>query len=201
MGAVKNLCKRGIVLNQGQVAFDGGVEEAVDYYVNSKSENNVCEKQICDINHINPAKEALFLSVKFEKNCNEFATDEEIHFIFSVYANKTIEHCRINLTIFSTDGSPIGSISNTETFSIHKKENKKIKLTLQDSRLAMGNYEVSFSIGTGNYQTGQTDFDVISKILSFKIVKPSLCDSISVSQWNNGWGKIMFHSKTEVIEQ
>lgn len=34
MGAVKNLCKRGIVLNQGQVAFDGGVEEAVGLYIN-----------------------------------------------------------------------------------------------------------------------------------------------------------------------
>ena len=32
MGAVKNLCKRGIVLDQGQVAFDGDVEEAVNYY-------------------------------------------------------------------------------------------------------------------------------------------------------------------------
>ncbi|MBQ3715768.1 MAG: ABC transporter ATP-binding protein [Fibrobacter sp.] len=201
MGAVKNLCKRGIVLNQGQVAFDGGVEDAVDYYVNSKSENNVCEKQICDINHINPAKEVQFLSVKFEKNCNEFATDEEIVFIFSVYANKTIENCRINLTIFSIDGTPIGSISNTETFSIQKKENRKIRLILQNSRLAMGNYEVSFSIGTGNYQTCQTDFDIISKILSFKITKPTLCDSISVSQWNSVWGKIMFNSKTEVIEQ
>ena len=34
MGAVKNLCKRGIVLDQGQVAFDGGVEEAVKHYTN-----------------------------------------------------------------------------------------------------------------------------------------------------------------------
>ncbi|MCR5028020.1 MAG: ABC transporter ATP-binding protein [Fibrobacter sp.] len=42
MGAVKNLCKRGIVLDQGQVAFDGGVEEAVGYYTgkNHISENN-----------------------------------------------------------------------------------------------------------------------------------------------------------------
>ena len=35
MGAVKNLCKRGIVLNQGQVAFDGGVEDAVRRYINT----------------------------------------------------------------------------------------------------------------------------------------------------------------------
>ena len=38
MGAVKNLCTRGVVLNQGQVAFDGGVEEAVNYYT---KKNNI----------------------------------------------------------------------------------------------------------------------------------------------------------------
>lgn len=32
MGAVKNLCKRGIVLDQGQVAFDGDVEDAICHY-------------------------------------------------------------------------------------------------------------------------------------------------------------------------
>ena len=38
MGAVKNLCKRGIVLNQGQVAFDGDVEKAINYYT---KQNNI----------------------------------------------------------------------------------------------------------------------------------------------------------------
>ena len=41
MGAVKNLCKRGIVLNQGQVAFDGGVEEAVDFYIKEGSISSI----------------------------------------------------------------------------------------------------------------------------------------------------------------
>ena len=46
MGAVKNLCKRGVVLDQGQVAFDGSVEKAVDYY----TEKNLptCNKLIKD---------------------------------------------------------------------------------------------------------------------------------------------------------
>ena len=200
MGAVKNLCKRGIVLNQGQVAFDGGVEEAVEFYTSTHSKSNIFEKIICDTNHLNPAKDAQFLSVKFEKNSNDFATSENINFIFNVYAHKAIEKCRINLTIFSTDGTPIGSVSNTESFFIEKNEKKTIRLSLQESGLAMGAYDVSFSIGTGNYQTCQTDFDIISKILSFQITRPSLANNISVSQWNNGWGKIMFNSKTEVLE-
>ena len=36
MGAVKNLCKRGIVLDQGQVAFDGGVEEAINVHLQTR---------------------------------------------------------------------------------------------------------------------------------------------------------------------
>ena len=37
MAAVRSLCSRGIVLDQGRVVFDGGVEEAVDYYVGGSS--------------------------------------------------------------------------------------------------------------------------------------------------------------------
>lgn len=40
MGAVRNLCKRGVVLDQGQVAFDGGVEDAVKYYVLSPTKSD-----------------------------------------------------------------------------------------------------------------------------------------------------------------
>lgn len=58
MGAVKNLCKRGIVLNQGQVAFDGGVEEAVDYY----TEKNLPTSNELIINNIKSKTEGLSIS-------------------------------------------------------------------------------------------------------------------------------------------
>ena len=46
MGAVKNLCKRGIVLDQGKVVFDGGAEEAVGFYTNSNHQKS--SKKIVD---------------------------------------------------------------------------------------------------------------------------------------------------------
>ncbi|MBR5176080.1 MAG: ABC transporter ATP-binding protein [Bacteroidales bacterium] len=33
LGAIKNLCERGVVLNNGEMVFDGNVDEAVDYYL------------------------------------------------------------------------------------------------------------------------------------------------------------------------
>ena len=35
MASIKNLCRRGVVLNQGLVIFDGAVNEAVDFYTNT----------------------------------------------------------------------------------------------------------------------------------------------------------------------
>ncbi len=37
MGAVKSLCKRGIVLNQGKIIFDGTSESAIDFYMKEGS--------------------------------------------------------------------------------------------------------------------------------------------------------------------
>ena len=37
MAAVRSLCQRGVVLEDGGMAFDGGVNEAVDYYINGSS--------------------------------------------------------------------------------------------------------------------------------------------------------------------
>lgn len=33
LGAIKNLCERGVVLNNGELVFDGNVDEAVDFYL------------------------------------------------------------------------------------------------------------------------------------------------------------------------
>ncbi|WP_435139203.1 ABC transporter ATP-binding protein [Formosa sp. A9] len=38
MAAVKNLCTRAIVLEHGQTVFNGGVDEAIDFYLNAKSD-------------------------------------------------------------------------------------------------------------------------------------------------------------------
>ena len=39
MAAVKSLCKKGIVLENGQLAFQGNIEDSLRYYLNSGSQN------------------------------------------------------------------------------------------------------------------------------------------------------------------
>ncbi|MFZ3272914.1 MAG: ABC transporter ATP-binding protein, partial [Lutibacter sp.] len=51
MAAVKSLCTRGIVLENGEVVFEGNTNDAVNYYINeSKSETLYNKDLICKIN-------------------------------------------------------------------------------------------------------------------------------------------------------
>lgn len=47
MAAVKNLCTRGVVLQNGQLAFDGSTEQAIDYYL-KKNDVEFVESKIKD---------------------------------------------------------------------------------------------------------------------------------------------------------
>ena len=48
MNAVRNLCKRGIVLNNGQIDFDGNVNDAVDKYMDRCDDIGTSDREIVD---------------------------------------------------------------------------------------------------------------------------------------------------------
>ena len=201
MGAVRNLCKRGIVLNQGHVEFDGGVEDAVNFYTQKTCLNKATKIKVSAHQKDIRSTDVQIDSIEFSKGINSFAMNEPIDFTFFVHANKTTKKCRINLTVFSTSGAPIGSISNEKYFDIAKGEKKKVHLVLLNHRLTIGTYNVSFSIGTGNYKTSETNFEVIPHIIDFEIIPALLNSEENISQWNYAWGHIILESQMFIDEE
>ena len=95
----------------------------------------------------------------------------------------------------------IGSVSNTESLAIKKGEEKEVLFSLYNHNLAAGKYTLAFSIGIGNYLTAQRDFDFISNSLSFSVEdadKDNRKES-AITQWDTGWGHIMFKAKLAYI--
>lgn len=201
MGAVRNLCKTGFVLKNGMIDFCGTAESAINHYLATKVDCVTTFRTICKEENLTSAKTVGFLTVAIEKGKCSFSFKEPISFLFEIKANKTVFNCRINATIVDAGGASIGSVSNDEFFNIEKDEKKTIRFTIFDHNLAAGQYSISFSIGTGNYKTGQTDFDIIFSAFSFDIdtYDENIPDSKFCAQWNVGWGNIMFPHKTEVI--
>ena len=196
MGAVRNLCKTGIVLNQGQVAFEGSAEDAIGYYTKNK-EISLKNKTLKIIHDNNYGHDVTFEEISFEKIEPIYSSNEDIPIIISLNAKKNKDNCRINCTIFSVDGTPIGSNTSFDTFNIKAQEQKKVRYVIHAPNLTQGNYTMSFSVGTGNTDEGETNFDVIQDVLSFEVNK--LDTKRNFTKWNNNWGRIFINSHTEEL--
>lgn len=199
MGSVRNLCHSGIVLKDGSIDYMGTANDAVDYYMQMDAYDEVLSRTI-DGSCRKPdmLRNVEFVTAAFVSGKNSFASDEQIDFLFEIKGNKDVDAFRINTTVYGMDDIPVGGVSNETFFPIRKGESKKIKFSLKDHHLAYGNYKVSFSVGIGNYTTGQKDYDIIRDVLKFRIVSASTNekDGASIAQWQPSWGKIMIPSET-----
>ena len=201
MNAVRKLCKTGIVLTNGCISYQGSASDCINQYIASNSKSNTAFKKFYNEEDIDPSKEVCIVSVGFENGKNIFNTQDDINVIVELKANETVNLCRINTTLFRIDDTPIGSVSNQHLFHIKAGEKKKIRLTLKNHHLCVDNYYLSFSVGIGNFTTGQRDFDLALKAISFTIGNYSENTDESVLQWNKmGWGNIMLPYEQSIIE-
>ena len=200
MAAVKSLCKKGIVLNNGLIVYRGDVYPAVEFYANncgtSKLENKVVLKP--NQHDRDRIMSVQFVSFTFLKNIPKYASDEDIEMKILIKAcNK--QECRINCTIFNAEGTPVGTNSSKDTFWIDEGEEKILLYKICNTHLAKGYYTISFSVGSGDVTTGETNYDVVQKVIGFEIDKFKKDSDLYYVKWMSGWGNIFFETKTTEI--
>lgn len=199
MGSIRNLCKHGILLKDGMVEYTGEVNDVIDRYMVSSSnvDAQTCYREFDESLKMDYTlmQDVVFKSARLCKGVNHFATDEPISFEFEVKANRSVDEFRLNMTVFTMDDIPIGGVNGVKYFSIKKDEVKNIKMTIPYHRLAMGEYKVAFSLGTGNYSTGQREFQVITDVFAFSIDRLSNSTQESFAEWHKAWGNILFEAE------
>ena len=203
MQSVRALCRNGIILNNGKIQFHGNIEDAVAKYLSSNGINDI-KKQVyaTDAHRIYSAdhnKGVLFQSFEFCKDVPKYSSDEEITIMIVINSSVAIEDVRINCTIFDKEATPLGTCSSFEIIAIHKGENK-ILYTILPTRLVAGVYSISFSVGKGNTTEGETNYDVVTRIVQFEIDRLHKSQKHFYSKWNSGWGFIYFDTKTQVLQ-
>ena len=197
MAAVKNLCKNGIVLQNGMIAYSGTSFNCVDFYLQDCSDLKRPYSIYAKEETVDKSKEVVFLSISLKDMKDQIKKSENISFEFDLFSNASIENCRINTTIFTIDGTPIGGVSSDSFFPTSINQRKKVTLSLHNHHLAPGKYYASFSVGIGNSLTGQRDFEIVQQAVVFSIVSDKEEDS--VVQWSKSWGNILFPYYQEVI--
>lgn len=199
MGAVRNLCKTGIVLKNGAVSFSGTADDCIDYYISDKSDK---KSEYLDVKyHTNPdpSKDAIITAIKFEGGSNEFNTVDEIPLLVTVRANKDIPNCRLNLTISSMDDIPIGTVIASKTFAVVQGQEKTIRFCIYNHNLTIGGYNISMSVGIGCYNEAIRDFQILMNAIQFRICRYSDKPDSGYMQWSRYWGPLYLPHKIEEI--
>jgi ABC-type polysaccharide/polyol phosphate transport system, ATPase component len=200
MAAVRQLCKKAVVLDNGQIVMSGQTDEAVDCYLKStqmeKTSNYfVVTDEYRDKGH---AQDVSFVSFKLLKKDLCYSCNEPITIQIKLHANKDCKDCHINCTIWNAEKQPVGSVVSFDGFKIEKDEDKLVEYTIKNPGLAAGMYTYSISVGSGDITTGLTIFDAVRDFMTFEIDR--LDDSKYFTVWAKSWGSIYLQSTTREIK-
>lgn len=201
MAAVRNLCNTGILLENGCIKYNGEIGDVIDYYMSSFHSQKtdlrvVVNDQMRDMNR---SLLATIEMAEFVNSDSVFASDEEITIRIHVKSKKDFDKLRVNIGIMDFQDAPLGTYSSDAFFSIKNDETKILEYTLCPTNLALGTYYIAFSVGQGNSQEGETNFDVVHHVLSFEIDKMSKVTNSYFVKWDKSWGSICFHAKMKEI--
>jgi lipopolysaccharide transport system ATP-binding protein len=202
MGAVKSLCKTGLLLKDGKIIHQGQVNDVVDYYISNIEDGECITKTIVtpQMRDRNRSLKLEFISLEHIKGNNKYASNENISLKIVIKANSATKDCRINCTIRTLDGQSICNNSSETYFNIEDGQIKTFKYTLINPGLAIGKYTLSFSVGIGNMMTGETNFDVLTNALTIEISKPYKDCNYNYVKWDYGsWGHILMQNTLEEL--
>ena len=199
MGAVRNLCQHGVVLRNGREAFQGTANDAVDFYLSKSVAAGATEwTRSSPPPGPESGKNVYFEHVWMDVPQEGFSTDRPLAFRFRVKALHAVDRCRINATVSNLDETPVGSVSSMHFFPIREGETKTLRFSVKDHHLAQGSYRITFSVGTGNFQTQQRDFEILPNAFQFKVSRFSgHGDAAGFAQWEKSWGAVAFASDLE----
>lgn len=195
LGSVQNLCTRGILLNNGEVLFDGSATDAVNAYVSNSISIDFSSFVEIKSEHKNSGvfHEIEVKSVELKENFknNQYATNDDITIELILFGNESITDFRVAFGIYTIQEEGVAAHFSDPKFSITKGEEKKVQLKLVNHQLAKGQYYFNFAIGKGNEVTGVKEFDIVMKTIFLEIAYTDIDHLKGIVMWDQqGWGKI-----------
>jgi lipopolysaccharide transport system ATP-binding protein len=174
MGAVNQLCNKGILLDSGQLAFKGFVPQVITNYmtININSQSKI---ELSNYSKRSGSKDVLFVSAEICNSnyivCDKFSIGENIIFKFKVKIKPKYINNKIKLAVQlrSADGINLCNMIDVDShFEITNcREFEKILVKLTDIRFYPGMYYVGFWAGD---ITSSDTFDHIEDCLNFEVI-------------------------------
>jgi lipopolysaccharide transport system ATP-binding protein len=147
MNTIRDLCDRCIVLDKGQIIFDGDVETAIHLYLNSSSGERAVDMDLTAKSHV-VSREEPVLAMKHLTLVGKMAPvydgEEPLRMRFLLWVKKPLENVQLRLTLRTDTDEAIGTAWSVPVdFVPQGKEEVALDVSMRFDMLETGDYYVS----------------------------------------------------------
>lgn len=190
MATIRNLCTRCIVLNKGELVFNGEVEKAIDIYINHASGELKTQYNFEGQKRSVPERGTqvyLHSFAMLEKEKAKYTSSEKMKFRINLEGKDNINDLRVRLEIRAIDGTNVGMSESKTMFSIMLGERKDYDFIYDIGNLAEGTYTLRLTLFTLNEMGMHKGFDESTELIYFEIVE----DESDRTNWlPQYWGRV-----------
>jgi len=192
MNTIRTLCTRCVVMNSGQVAYDGDVEEGIQCYL----QNNISEESV-DIDlseRERPGSQTNDVKMMHFAYCDKtsavYHNTEKMKFNIDWISNNNLTGVMFKLIIRHVSDIPVG-VTYSDSFDVEKDTAYLHTLEFDLSNLAEGKYFASISIFQKDGFGRDLLLDHITRAISFVVENDDAEDNII---WQHRyWGSVKFN--------
>ncbi len=165
MAAVKRLCTRGVLLENGKIAYTGNISDVIDTYLSSN------DKNFCNYERSGNENSTHIKSVKVKTSSNnrlhEFNKDLKIE--IELNSNDNIKEPAVSYQILNNENIPLihELLLSTEIEFCNKKGSFKLISTIKKIKLYQGRYKLNVFFAD-NFT--KSKFDTLLEICPFEVI-------------------------------
>lgn len=193
MESIKNLCKSGIILEQGMVTYSGTALDCVNRYIDQKRDVFETNTVINKSHRLFPRhKQIEIVSVKLLNDSPSLCFNEDVVAQIDMRRNdKSVSSFTMEMMVDNGEERRVGSYISP--IQMVDKDEFSILVRLKNHNLARGKYYLNFNVGMkvdADFQFD--DYDIVKGVLSFEILYTDNTKSKEIKGWRDGWGNCKF---------
>lgn len=176
MAAVRQLCSKCMLLNNGKIKLIGDPNDVINAYLNKYNRSFNGQIDVSDIKIRNGSQKAKLEKIELRNQRNKITStfcikdDLAIHLYFRI--TESLKNIKIIVQIKDSAGVPVCNIYDSDSgFELQNiKKNMHISLTIRDIRFYPDTYYISVSLSSEILNYKRDCYDEIENVLSFNIV-------------------------------
>ena len=200
MGAVKALCKSGIMLERGLISYIGDVDTTVQKYLGIEKEGFLMDT--ITSKHNREWYMNLQLEIRRARLLNtspRLSQDEPIKVELLIHRNDpTIKRFTQEILLYDMNDRQLGSYITPEVYEVPDQDDFRLCIEVHNHNLAKGKYMLGFNIGLKTTDYAIVDYDVPKNMLSFEIAYLDTAKTQPLQMWRSSWGAI--HLKDGIVK-